>query len=218
MNKQVARQVRQIAGQIKNSGGDSRKLPCLLVTSIGNPENQYRGTRHNVGHSLLSYLCDQDKTVCGHDKFSEADIFPTAGIDGVAGLAYVRSNVYMNTSGQATTRALRWFRQNYDTSLYSPNLLIIHDDLDLAIGEVKLRQLGKAIRGHNGLRSIVATVPNEFHCLRVGIDRPDSKQSNIVAKYVLSKFTRPEQEILLTTVFPTALDLMTRLLDEIKRA
>lgn len=215
MNKLVQRQVRLVAAQIKDTS--STKLPCLLVTSVGNPEPQFKGTRHNVGHSVLSYLVQHDPRVSGHYQFSEADIFATSAQDTKPGIAYIRSNVFMNTSGHAVVRALKWFRQNYDPALYSPKLLIVHDDLELALGASKLRQMGKAVRGHNGLRSIAASVPDPYACLQVGIDRPDSKDSAVVAKYVLGKFSRQEQSVLHDQSLPLSHDLVTLLWKEINR-
>ena len=101
----------------------------------------------------------------------------------------------MNVSGPAVKKAwLRWKKDNGYGDEDGPRLVIVHDELERELGAVNVRTDHKAsARGHNGLKSIMAALPNErFIRIGVGIGRPESRERDAVSKYVLRKMTEKE--------------------------
>ncbi|KAI8058584.1 peptidyl-tRNA hydrolase [Syncephalis plumigaleata] len=105
---------------------------------------------------------------------------------------------YMNTSGRPVVRAMtRW-------QLKPSQLLVVHDDMERQCGKVSLKSSGSA-NGHNGVKSIVSELrTDKFHRLRIGIDRPESRSANVVAKYVLRNFHSQQRKTLEDTSFVLA--------------
>jgi len=148
-----------------------------LIVFLGNPGKQYENTRHNIGFIFCDY---KYKNISFQKKFNA--LFSNS-------LEYklLKPQTFMNNSGEAVQKALSFF------SLKADELLIIHDDLELAFGEIKI-QKGGGLKGHNGLKSISNILKNDnFYRLRFGIGRP---QHNNVAAYVLSNFSSDESAIL----------------------
>ncbi|ANB15649.1 Pth1p [Sugiyamaella lignohabitans] len=124
----------------------------------------------------------------------------------------------MNTSGRAVKAATRWFHnehkiyQGSDSSLI-PKFLIFHDDLDIGLGEVKLKQPSRASRGHNGLKSISEVLQEDYPRLRVGIGRPGkSKDTKVISDYVLGRFKPSEEDVLANQSVPQTLELIDAIL------
>jgi len=101
----------------------------------------------------------------------------------------------MNISGKPIKMAWRAFLNDLDTEERERALLVIlHDELEKQVGEVKLKKTGSPA-GHNGLISIISQLQTkDFHRLGIGIGRPESRDSDVVAKYVLGKLTSFEKE------------------------
>lgn len=146
-----------------------------LIVGLGNPGPQYEATRHNAGFIVVDTLAD-DLGVSYWKSDSGASV-ATARIEGRTVLL-AKPMSYMNTSGGPVSKLLR--AHGIDPAA----MLVVHDELDLPEGEVKLK-FGGGHAGHNGLRSIFEkTGIRDFTRLRVGIDRPPGRMS--VSDYVLS--------------------------------
>lgn len=156
-----------------------------LLVGLGNPGSEYAKTRHNIGFIFLDYLAEKKGLYFKASKW-QADIVK----DTLWGEAVImaKPQTYMNRSGAAVSSVLDFYR------IASNNLIVVHDDLDLALGRVKI-VTGRGAGGHNGIRSIIQHLDvNDFTRIKVGIGRPDLPID--AANYVLSKFKPDEQELI----------------------
>jgi len=167
-----------------------------LIVGLGNPGRGYANNRHNVGFVCLNHFA-RTQGIRFDKKQGKARI----GIGEVAGSKVVlaRPQTYMNLSGQSVSRLIKKFNINLD------DLLVIHDDLDLPLGKIRIRH-GSSSGGHKGIDSIISSLGNQdFSRLRVGIGRPttedfaETSEADIVA-YVLSNFTSEEKQIVVQVI------------------
>ena len=153
-----------------------------FVAGLGNPGSAYQDTRHNIGFAfidaLASTLAIDNKAKSKYNSVFFADKF--------AGEPFYlqKPQTYMNRSGAAILPAMGFFK------LKPENVLVVHDDLDLAFGKVRFKQ-GGGHGGHNGLKSIDAAIGKNYHRLRIGVGRPPHKDYDVAA-YVLEKFSQEE--------------------------
>jgi peptidyl-tRNA hydrolase, PTH1 family len=156
-----------------------------LVVGLGNPGPTYEGTRHNVGYLVV-------------DELARRHGFPRAkrGFDGrcAEGMARGRAVLllepatFMNDSGRSVAAAVRALKVPLD------RVLVVHDHIDLPFGRLRLME-GGGSGGHNGLKSISGLLGPGYARLRVGVDRPDSYDPDVVAGYVLSRFAESRDEV-----------------------
>ena len=153
-----------------------------LIVGLGNPGKQYELTRHNVGFICLDALAEKYNLVFKMDSSFNAMV-AIANIGGEK-CVFVKPQTYMNLSGEAVGKILKYYKINIT------DMLVIYDDMDISIGALRLREKGSA-GGHNGIKNIIAHVgTQEFKRIRVGI----SSKANIDAKdYVLGRFSKEEQ-------------------------
>ncbi|ARP78240.1 aminoacyl-tRNA hydrolase [Bordetella genomosp. 6] len=167
--------------------------PIRLIVGLGNPGPDYETTRHNAGFWLADHLADDLRTAFALEK----------GFFGMLAKArYAGENVvllkpitYMNRSGQSVGAVARFYK------LAPEQVLVLHDELDLLPGQVKIKQ-GGGHAGHNGLRDIQAALgsPN-FWRLRIGIGHPRSLGlAQQVADFVLHPPRREEQQQIDTVI------------------
>ncbi|GAB4149519.1 MAG: aminoacyl-tRNA hydrolase [Ignavibacteriales bacterium] len=152
-----------------------------LIVGIGNKGNKYKLTRHNVGFIILEKLAD--KFQLKFDKKRHEYDFTGSSID-ASRFVLIKPNTYVNLSGLAVKSALNDFHETIES------LLIISDDINLPLGQIRLRKSG-GDGGHNGLSSIIENLEsNKFPRLRFGIGNDFTKGN--MADYVLSEFTKAE--------------------------
>ena len=175
-------------------------IPKIFV-GLGNPGDRYQNTLHNLGY--LSIECFLDRHQLGElkdDKKSDGSILKSA-LYGQEFLLF-KSSRYMNESGFSVNR-LRKYR-----NISMQEICIIHDDLDLNVGEVRVKYSG-GHGGHNGLRNIIqACGTKDFVRIRMGIGHPEKDD---VIDYVLSKPKKAEKEALDQSIYEAA-DVMDSLL------
>lgn len=149
-----------------------------LIVGLGNPGAQYEATRHNVGFCLVDQLADTFKTSFAMETGFSAQLAKIKTMNG--NLYLLKPMTYMNRSGQAVRALAQFYKMDVS------EILVVHDELDLLPGQVKLKR-GGGHAGHNGLRDIQAQMGSaEFLRLRVGIGHPRSMGLNQqVADYVL---------------------------------
>ena len=152
-----------------------------LIVGLGNPDKEYDKTRHNVGFMVIdNYL----GSVNWSNKFNA--LYCEKVIKGEK-IIFVKPLTYMNNSGNAVGEFVRYF--NIDNK----DILVIQDDLDLNVGDYKLK-MHSSSGGHNGIKSIIASLGNQdFPRLKVGIG---SVKKDEVIDYVLGKFSKSELEVL----------------------
>ncbi len=164
-----------------------------LIVGLGNPGFLYSRNRHNVG-----FMCVRHLTRTYGIRFDRQQGHARTGIGNIAGnrVVLARPQTYMNASGESVSALVR--RLNITPA----DLIIIHDDLDLPTGKIRLR-LGGGSSGHKGIDSIIARLgTKDFYRVRVGIGRPeiidgtDAEKEEAVIDYVLSDFTREEKRII----------------------
>lgn len=149
-----------------------------LIVGLGNPEKAYLNQRHNIGRWWVEGIAEmeqlkfaqQSKLACCATKIN-----PTPGANPSCLLAY--PTTFMNHSGRAVAAIARFYQ------IAAEQILIVHDELDLAPGTIKLKH-GGGHAGHNGLRDIIAQLGSrDFWRLRIGIGHPGNKSQ--VSNYVL---------------------------------
>lgn len=156
----------------------------LVIVGLGNPGRRYRGTRHNVGRDVVERLAAGLGVRLEEDGWA---LTARARV-GAASAVLAIPETYMNVSGQAVRDLLHRRRRR------AGDLLVIHDDLDLPPGQLRLRP-GNGPGGHNGIRSIIEAVgTTQFPRLRVGIGRPPAGVDP--TEFVLERFTSPERPVI----------------------
>ena len=176
-------------------------MPTKLIVGLGNPGPKYSWTRHNAGFMVLDELACRAGIAVSRKTFSG---FFGEGTYRGERLLLLKPQTFMNLSGRSVNPALHFHR------LSLQDLIVIHDDLDIPFGRVKLKD-GGGHAGHNGLRSLMQELGGgQFARIRVGVGRPLHGEA---ADYVLSPFTRDEQ-VILPRIVDGAVDILELLLAE----
>ena len=172
-------------------------MSISLIVGLGNPGTEYAQTRHNAGFWYIERLAQR----YGISLKSESRFHGWTGRGQIEGhdVRLLLPSTFMNRSGQAVVPMAKFFQVTAD------QLLIAHDELDLASGVIRLKS-GGGHGGHNGLRDIVPHLGAEFHRLRIGIGHPGHRDK--VTGHVLRKAPTAEQALL-----DQALDEALRLTD-----
>jgi PTH1 family peptidyl-tRNA hydrolase len=171
-----------------------------LIVGLGNPGREYERTRHNAGFWWVDAIAERKRAAWKKEaKFSGW----TARVEeGGAEYLLLKPATYMNESGRSVSAILRFFK------IETPQMLVVHDELDLEPGVVRLKR-GGGTGGHNGLTDIgEALGTKDFWRLRIGIGHPGDK--DLVADYVLARARRAEQDAI-DPVFERSLDLLPKL-------
>jgi PTH1 family peptidyl-tRNA hydrolase len=156
-----------------------------LVVGLGNPGETYSKTRHNAGFMVADKVSDVFSIALEKQKFDTR--FGIGSVDGVK-IVLAKPMAYMNRSGPQVQNIASYFR------ILCEDMLVVHDDIDLAFGRLKIKEKG-GDGGHKGIRSIIdAFGGGDFTRLRIGVGRPDA--GNDAANYVLGKFTLEETKVL----------------------
>ena len=171
-----------------------------IIVGLGNPGSHYRLNRHNIGFRCIDHIADKfsipvKKRLCRSD----------AGQGSIAGcdVLLIKPRTYVNLSGEAVAGLLDKFH------VKPGELIVIHDDLDLPAGRMRLRLGGKS-GGHRGIRSTIDCIGSpDFIRVRIGISRPGNKDSRYadedeIVDYVLGDFPPQEEDIIKTAVVNVA--------------
>lgn len=155
-----------------------------LLVGLGNPGKDYENTRHNVGFFILDGLARKWGVSLDRQKYEGfyGEYFSPPGEK----VLLVKPQTYMNLSGQCVWKWVKFLK------ISGEDILVIHDELDLALGKFKA-QWAAGPAGHNGVRSIIDNLGHkEFNRLRVGVGHPGSSKG--VTNHVLSPFRKEEVE------------------------
>lgn len=159
-----------------DSGGNER----YLIVGLGNPGRTHLYNRHNLGFMAVDRLAER------HDiELKRVQSKAIVGSGRIAGRAVIiaKPQTFMNLSGEAVRPLVNYYRVPLS------NLLVVYDELDIPFGVIRLREKGGP-GGHNGMRSLIQHLGNEFARLRLGIGRPPGRMDP--AAFVLQDFGRDE--------------------------
>ena len=152
----------------------------FLICGLGNPGKDYINTRHNIGFNLIDKL-SSFYNFLPFKKDSKKEVLK--GEINHQKCLFMKPLNFMNLSGQPIQEIVNFYK------IDKKKIYVIHDDLDLELGKVKLK-FGGGNGGHNGLSNIDEMIGNNYNRIRIGINHPGSK--DLVSSYVLNKFTKDE--------------------------
>ena len=178
-------------------------MSSRLLVALGNMGPQYASTRHNVGHLLVDYIAAHQRlrfksSVSCISDFAELTRFDQGKS---SSLVLLKPHSFMNVIGLNVKKALRTFGAEQES------LVVVHDDLEQKVGRFRIVQ-GTSFKGHNGLKSIHSSLGGfkDFTRIAIGIGRPEVRDPEVVANYVLSKFPSDELQVLKQLVFKKVLE------------
>lgn len=149
----------------------------VLVVGLGNPGNEYKLTRHNVGFMAIDAIAPVDAKW----KSEKKALTLRFDFDGVK-IILAKPQTFMNNSGESVAQLMQFYKVPLE------NLVVIHDDMDLKVGTVR-EKTGGSSAGHNGIKSIDAHCGNNYRRIRIGIGHPRDFNSPInPVDWVLGKF------------------------------
>ena len=177
-----------------------------LIVGLGNPGPQYESTRHNAGFMLVDKLAGEYGISLAKKKFEV--IYGRGAIEGVE-VMLAKPMAFMNRSGWPVQKLAAYFKIN------SKDLVVVHDDIDLAFGRLKIKEKG-GHGGHRGLKSIIQAVGEDtFVRLRFGVGRSETGSS--VSDHVLGPF-HDDESTLLDGILNRARDAVVTILTEGSKA
>ena len=156
-----------------------------LIVGLGNPEEEYGNTRHNMGFDTINKIANKYNIEINKKKFK--GLYGTGIIEGQK-VILLKPQTYMNLSGEAIIKYKDFYK------IPSENIIVIYDDIDVDVGKIKIRKKGGP-GTHNGMKSVVKELQTEdLPRIRVGIGKPMFKEMMI--GYVLQKLQGEEHDIL----------------------
>lgn len=158
----------------------------VLLVGLGNPGKEYVDTRHNVGWLCLDAFVNKNDAMNDWIEKKDLKCLQASGRIGDCRVIAIKPTTFMNLSGEAVQAVAAFYK------IPPVNILAIHDELDIDFGQIRLRMGGTAA-GHNGVKSLIQHVGEDFGRVRVGIGpkRPEQIDS---ADFVLQKFSQSELE------------------------
>ena len=150
------------------------------IVGLGNPGPQYQGTRHNVGFAVADEIAKRAGIAF---ESAPADALIAKWRRPEDAVLIVKPLTFMNNSGQAVGDLARYFK------IDAGDILVVVDEVQLPLGKLRARARGSA-GGHNGLKSLIAHVGEEFGRLRLGVGRGDDRRD--LADHVLARFEKDE--------------------------
>lgn len=155
-----------------------------LIVGLGNPGEEYEKTRHNIGFCVIDKYLEKNNLKTDKNKFN--GLFTKTKINNEE-VIFLKPQKYMNLSGEVVKPIMDFYK------IKSSDILVIHDDLDLPVGKIKLKQ-NSSSGGHNGIKDIERNIgTKEYKRLKIGIS--NNKLSD-TKDYVLGKFSKEELKII----------------------
>ena len=156
-----------------------------LIVGLGNPEPEYSNTRHNMGFDVINKISESSNIKVSKSKF---DALYGMGEINNKKVILLKPQTYMNLSGESVIK----FKKFYKIS--NKNIIVIYDDIDLKIGDIRLKPKGSS-GTHNGMKSVIKNLKTEdFIRVRVGIGTPKHKED--IINYVIGAIPKREKEVL----------------------
>ncbi|WP_067140358.1 aminoacyl-tRNA hydrolase [Oceanivirga salmonicida] len=150
-----------------------------LIVGLGNPGTNYKNTRHNIGFIFLDNYLEKLNLINYTKKGFKSEYIKKDEV------FFQKPLTYMNNSGQAISELANYYK------IKPNNIYVIYDDMDMEIGKIRIRDQGSS-GGHNGIKSILSHVGNDFIRIKIGI----GKKKNDTIEHVLGSFSLDEFEII----------------------
>ena len=158
----------------------------LVIVGLGNPDDKYQGTRHNVGFDVIDLLAEKYNIAVDTKKHRA---YIGKGIIGGQKVILAKPQTYMNLSGESVRSLVEYYKVDPETEL-----LIIFDDISLDVGQLRIRKKGSA-GGHNGIKNIIANLGTSvFQRIKVGVG--EKPKGYALADYVPGRFSKEERELI----------------------
>ena len=158
----------------------------FIIAGLGNPDRQYEGTRHNVGFDVIDRLADKYNIAV--DVKKHRALLGKGVIEGQK-VILAKPQTYMNLSGESIRSLVDYYKIDGEHEL-----LVIYDDINLEVGQLRIREKGSA-GGHNGIKNIIAHLGTQvFPRIRVGVGEKPSRYD--LADYVLGHFSKAEKALM----------------------
>ncbi len=158
----------------------------LVIVGLGNPDDKYQGTRHNVGFDVIDLLAEKYNIAVDTKKHRA---YIGKGIIGGQKVILAKPQTYMNLSGESVRSLVEYYKVDPETEL-----LVIFDDISLDVGQLRIRKKGSA-GGHNGIKNIIANLGTSvFQRIKVGVG--EKPKGYDLADYVLGRFSKEDRELI----------------------
>lgn len=168
-------------------GNSTELIIPQLIIGLGNPEEKYENTRHNIGFEAVDLLAKSWQLSWQQNKRFQGLFTEGTGMNNKK-IRLLKPLTYMNRSGEAVRAVIDWYK------LSPESILVIYDDMDLPLGRIRLRLSGSA-GGHNGIKSIISHLSSQdFPRLRIGIGKSNQKKETI--SHVLGRFSLDETQVM----------------------
>lgn len=158
----------------------------LLIVGLGNPERKYNLTRHNIGFECVDYLVSKYEELSPWVEKKDLKCYFSSGRFGDNLILVIKPTTYMNLSGEAVSAVANFYK------LQSEHISVVHDDIDIKFGSIRTK-LGGADAGHNGIKSIISHLGENFGRIRIGIGPKQPKEID-TADFVLQQFSEKENK------------------------
>ncbi|HEY5560555.1 MAG TPA: aminoacyl-tRNA hydrolase [Clostridiaceae bacterium] len=157
-----------------------------LIVGLGNPGDEYKGTRHNAGYDVIDLIASKYNISINRIKFK--GVYGEGSIENNK-IILIKPITYMNLSGECISEWVNFYK------IPISNIIIIYDDISLEMGRLRIRSEGSA-GGHNGIKNIIERLGVQvFNRIRIGVGAPKGE----LVSYVLGKFSRDEKELISKT-------------------
>ena len=153
-----------------------------LIVGLGNPEEDYSNTRHNMGFNTINKIAKEYDIEVNKKKFK--GLYGTGMIEGEK-VILLKPQTFMNLSGESVKEVVDFYKIEND------DIIVIYDDMDVELGTIKIRKKGGP-GSHNGMKSVVQYLGTDFARIRVGIGKPED---NYFIRYVIGPIPKEEKEI-----------------------
>lgn len=176
-----------------------------IIFAQGNPEPDYAGTRHNVGFNVLNTLADQS----GAKWINQSRFRALVAEIMIAGekVILIKPSTFYNETGCSARKIVDFYKLDQHN-----DLLVIHDDLALPFGTIRVREKGSDA-GNNGLKSLNTHIGQDFKRIRIGIYHDPNSLMND-ADFVLSRFTAEESKKLSDIIIPQTIELINQFISD----
>ena len=158
----------------------------MIIVGLGNPDDKYQGTRHNVGFDVIDRLAEKYNIAVDTRKHRA---YIGKGIIEGQKVILAKPQTYMNLSGESVRSLIDYYKADPEEEL-----LIIYDDISLDVGQLRIRKKGSA-GGHNGIKSIIAHLGSSVF-LRIKVGVGEKPKGYDLADYVLGRFSKEERELM----------------------